>query len=153
SRSSSRARRPAGARGTGCSKPCASTPMSCSWSAASSLPSASANLRHFSALAASTEVCWPPFVTETFLSEHREDYESVRAALEWAAESDPCAGLALFAATRELFQMLGQADGRRIAQLLLERCPDRDRPRVDVLITAGILAMVTANADAARAFQ
>ena len=102
------------------------------------------HLRHFSALAASTEVGWPPFVTETLLNERREDYENVRAALEWAAESDPCAGLALFAAARELFQMLGQADGRRIAQVLLERCPARDRSRVEVLITAGILAMATA---------
>jgi predicted ATPase/DNA-binding CsgD family transcriptional regulator len=111
------------------------------------------HLRHFSALAASTEVGWPPFVTDTLLNERREDYENVRAALEWAAESDPCAGVALFAATRDLFQMLGQADGRRIAQLLLERCPARDRSRVEVLITAGILAMASANADAARACQ
>jgi predicted ATPase/DNA-binding CsgD family transcriptional regulator len=111
------------------------------------------HLRHFSALAASTEVGWPPFVTETVLDERREDYENVRAALEWAAESDPCSGLALFAAARELFQMLGQADGRRIAQLLLERCPLRDRSRVEVLITAGILAMASAKADAARACQ
>jgi predicted ATPase/DNA-binding CsgD family transcriptional regulator len=111
------------------------------------------HLRHFSALAARTEVGWPPFVTETLLNERREDYENVRAALEWAAESDPCAGLALFAAARELFQMLGQADGRRIAQVLLERCPARDRSRVEVLVTAGILAMATAKADSALALQ
>ena len=111
------------------------------------------HLRYFSALAASTEVGWPPFVIETLLNERREDYENVRAALEWAVESDPCAGLGLFAAARELFQMLGQADGRRIARALLERCPARDRSRVEVLITAGILAMASANADAARAFQ
>jgi hypothetical protein len=48
---------------------------------------------------------------------------------------------------------LAQADGRRIAQLLLERCPARDRCRAEVLITAGILAMVTANAQASRAFH
>jgi predicted ATPase/DNA-binding CsgD family transcriptional regulator len=111
------------------------------------------HLRHFSAVAARTEVGWPPFVTETFLNERREDYENVRAALEWASESDPCAGVVLFAAARDLFQMLGQADGRRIAQVLLERCPNRNRSRVEVLITAGILAMASANADAARALQ
>jgi hypothetical protein len=38
--------------------------------------------------------------------------------VEWAADSDPCAGIAMFAATRDLFQMLGQADGRRIADTL-----------------------------------
>jgi predicted ATPase/DNA-binding CsgD family transcriptional regulator len=111
------------------------------------------HLRHFSAVAASIEVGWPPFVIETLLNERREDYENVRAALEWAAESDPCAGIELYAATRDLFQMLGQSDGRRIAQVLLGRCPARDRPRVEVLITAGILAMAGANAPAALAFQ
>jgi tetratricopeptide (TPR) repeat protein len=59
----------------------------------------------------------------------------------------------LLAATRELFHNLGHADGRRIAQLLLERCPACDRARVEVLITAGILAMVTANAEASLAFH
>jgi non-specific serine/threonine protein kinase len=111
------------------------------------------HLRHFSAVAGRIEVGWPPFVTETFLNERREDYENVRAALEWASESDPCAGVVLFAAARDLFQMLDQADGRRIAQVLLERCPARDRPRVEALISAGILAMASANADAARACQ
>ena len=111
------------------------------------------HLRHFLSVAGSTEVGWPPFVTDTFLAERRDDYENVRAAIEWAAESDPCAGLAMFAATRDLFQMLGQADGRRIADTLLARCPNRDKARVAVLITAGILAMASANADAARRLQ
>jgi non-specific serine/threonine protein kinase len=92
-------------------------------------------------------------VTDRFLAERRADYENVRAAIEWAADSDPCAGMTLFAATRDLFQMLGQADGRRIADTLLARCPIRDRARVEVLITAGILEMASANADAARRLQ
>ena len=111
------------------------------------------HLRHFSAVAEELEPGWPPFVTAAILDERRPDYENVRAALEWSVESDPCAGLRLFAATRDLFQNLAQADGRRIAQLLLERCPARDRCRAEVLITAGILAMVTANAQASRAFH
>ena len=45
------------------------------------------------------------------------------------------------------------ADGRRIADTLLARCPIRDTARVEVLITAGILAMASANADAARKLQ
>jgi hypothetical protein len=56
----------------------------------------------------------------------------------------------VFAASRDLFPMLGQADGRRIAQLLLERCTVRDRARVEVLITAGLLAMMTADSATAR---
>jgi predicted ATPase/DNA-binding CsgD family transcriptional regulator len=111
------------------------------------------HLRYFLAVARSTDVGWPPFVTDAFLAERREDYENVRAAIEWAAESDPCAGVAMFAATRDLFQMLGQADGRRIADTLLARCPTRDTSRVEVLITAGILSMASANADAARRLQ
>jgi non-specific serine/threonine protein kinase len=111
------------------------------------------HLRHFLSVARSTEIGWPPFVTDRFLAERRADYENVRAAIEWAADSDPCAGMTLFAATRDLFQMLGQADGRRIADTLLARCPIRDRARVEVLITAGILEMASANADAARRLQ
>jgi non-specific serine/threonine protein kinase len=111
------------------------------------------HLRHFLALAQETEPGWPPFLIAALLEETREDYENIRAALEWAAETDPCAGLRLLAVTRELFNMLGQADGRRIAQLLLDRCPTRDRSRVEILITAGMLAMVMADADGSRAFH
>ncbi len=111
------------------------------------------HLRHFWALAQEARPGWPPFVTSVLLDPRREDYENIRAALEWAAESDPCAGMRLFAASRELFHTLGQADGRRIARLLLELCPVRDRCRVEVLITAGILAMLMANAAASRALH
>jgi predicted ATPase/DNA-binding CsgD family transcriptional regulator len=111
------------------------------------------HLRYFSMLSERTEPGWPPFVIAALLDERREDYENIRAALERAAESDPCAGLRLLAATRELFFMLGAADGRRIAQLLLERCPGLDRCRVEVLITAGILAMLVADAQASRALH
>jgi hypothetical protein len=48
--------------------------------------------------------------------------------------------------------MLGQADGRRIAELLLERCPARDPRRIEVLLSTGILAMLTPDSEAARAF-
>jgi DNA-binding CsgD family transcriptional regulator len=116
-------------------------------------PACERHLRYYCGLAQDTDPSWPPFVTQALMEELRQRYENVRAALEWAADADPCAGLRLLAATRELFHNLGQADGRRIAQLLLERCPARDRARVEVLITAGILAMVTANAEASLAFH
>jgi predicted ATPase len=109
------------------------------------------HLRYFSALEGQAELGWPSWRAEELLDDREDDYENVRAALEWAAESDPCAGARLFAAIRDLFILLGQADGRRIAQLLLERCPRRDRSRVEVLITAGLLSMLTANVQAARA--
>jgi predicted ATPase/DNA-binding CsgD family transcriptional regulator len=111
------------------------------------------HLHYFAALERGAEGGWPSGRAQALLDDHRDDYENVRAALEWAAGSDACAGLRLFAATRDLFFMLGPADGRRIAQLLLERCLARDRCRVEVLITAGILAMATADARAARGYH
>ena len=111
------------------------------------------HLHHYVAVAEQADPGWPPFVTAALLDQRREDYENIRAALEWSAESDPCAGMRLFAGSRELFQMLGTADGRRLAELLLARCHTRDRCRVEVLITAGILAMVMADPDASHAFH
>jgi predicted ATPase/DNA-binding CsgD family transcriptional regulator len=111
------------------------------------------HLRWFSTWADRARPGWPPFVVAERLDERREEYENVRAAMEWAAESNPCAGVRLFAASHDLFQMLGQADGRRIAQVLLQRCPVRDRSRIEVLVSAGILAMVTGGAAASRGLQ
>jgi non-specific serine/threonine protein kinase len=111
------------------------------------------HLRYFSSLAGRWQPGWPPFLTHALLAERRDEYENIRAALGWAAESDPCAGVALFAAARELFQMLGVAEGRRIAQLLLARCAVRDRDTIEVLITAGMLAMVSEDATASRALH
>ena len=111
------------------------------------------HLHHYLAVAQQADPGWPPFITAALLDQRREDYENLRAALEWSAESDPCAGMRLLAGSRELFQMLGPADGRRLAQLLLARCPARDRCRIEVLITAGLLAMVMADPGASRVFH
>jgi predicted ATPase/DNA-binding CsgD family transcriptional regulator len=111
------------------------------------------HLNHYLAVAEQVDPGWPPFITAALLDQRREDYENIRAALEWSAESDPCAGMRLLAGSRELFQMLGTADGRRLAQLLLARCPARDRCRIEVLITAGILAMVMADPESSHAFH
>ena len=111
------------------------------------------HLHHYLGVAEQADPGWPPFITAALLDQRREDYENVRAALEWSAESDPCAGMRLLAGSRELFQMLGTADGRRLAQLLLARCPARDRCRIEVLITAGLLAMVMADPEASHAFH
>jgi predicted ATPase/DNA-binding CsgD family transcriptional regulator len=111
------------------------------------------HLHHYLAVAEHADPGWPPFVTAALLDRRREDYENIRAALEWSAESDPCAGMRLFAGSRELFQMLGTADGRRLAELLLARCPARDRCRIEVLVTVGILAMVMADPEQSHAFH
>jgi predicted ATPase/DNA-binding CsgD family transcriptional regulator len=111
------------------------------------------HLHHYLTVAERADPGWPPFLTAALLDQRREDYENIRTALEWSAESDPCAGMRLFAGSRELFQMLGTADGRRLAELLLARCPARDRCRIEVLITAGILAMVMADPEASHAFH
>ena len=111
------------------------------------------HLHHYLAVAQQADPGWPPFMTAALLDQRREDYENIRAALEYSAESDPCAGMRLLAGSRELFQMLGTADGRRLAQLLLARCDARDRCRVEVLITAGILAMVMADPEASHALH
>jgi predicted ATPase/DNA-binding CsgD family transcriptional regulator len=111
------------------------------------------HLHHYLAIAEQADPSWPPFITAALLDERREDYENIRAALEWSADSDPCVGMRLLAGSRELFQVLGTADGRRLAELLLPRCPARDRCRIEVLITAGLLAMVMADPKASHAFH
>jgi predicted ATPase/DNA-binding CsgD family transcriptional regulator len=108
------------------------------------------HLRHFSSLAGDAVDGWPSTRAEQVLDELGEDYENVRAALEWAAVTDPCAGAPLLAGARDLFIMLGQADGHRLATLLLRRCADRDRHRAEVQITAGLLAMLMTDAAAAK---
>ena len=111
------------------------------------------HLHHYLAVAEQADPSWPPLVTAALLDQRREDYENIRAALEWSAESDPCAGMRLLSGSRELFQMLGPADGRRLAQLLLTRCSARDRCHIEVLITAGILAMVMADPEASHSYH
>ncbi|MDQ3896455.1 MAG: NB-ARC domain-containing protein, partial [Actinomycetota bacterium] len=86
----------------------------------------------------------------TFVDELEADYGNIRAALEWAAVADPCAGLRLLARMQDLFLVLGQADGRRLAGVVLERCPTRDRTRAHVQLCAGVLAWWTGDPDAAR---
>ena len=84
------------------------------------------------------------------MDELEADYGNVRAALEWAAVADPCAALRLLAGMMDLFLVLGQADGRRLAEAVLERCPARDLDRVNVQISAGALAWWTGDPQTAR---
>jgi non-specific serine/threonine protein kinase len=116
------------------------------------------HFRHFLSLAgetwaSSTPTLWPlsstPHVHD-LLDELEADYGNVRAALEWAAVTDPCAALGLLSRVLDLFVVLGQADGRRLAEVVLERCPARDRDRVNVQIGAGALNWWTGDPQTAR---
>lgn len=109
------------------------------------------HLRHFAAVTGEAPTGWPSTRAEELVEALHEDYENVRAALEWAATADPCAGLRLLADSRDLFMMLGQADGHRLATVLLERCVNRDRHRAHVQMTAGVLAMMLTDAKGAKA--
>ncbi len=98
------------------------------------------HLRHFSGLADVPREGWPSIGALSFVTELYDDYENVRAALEWAAASDPCSAMPLLAGARDLFMRFGQADGLRLARALLTGCSVRDRHRVEVQISAGLLA-------------
>ncbi|MDQ3980658.1 MAG: adenylate/guanylate cyclase domain-containing protein [Actinomycetota bacterium] len=119
------------------------------------------HFRHFLSLASETReasetgdayTVWPPRSTgaHEFVDELEADYGNVRAALEWAAVVDPCAGLRLLSGMMDLFLVLGQADGRRLAEVVLERCPARTLDRVNVQISAGALAWWTGDPQTAR---
>jgi predicted ATPase/DNA-binding CsgD family transcriptional regulator len=108
------------------------------------------HLRHFSALGDVARKEWLSSGAQRFVNELDDDYENVRAALEWAVAWDPCSAVRLLGGTRDLFFRFGQADGRRLTQLALERCRVRDRHRVAAQVAAGQLALATGDPEAAR---
>lgn len=85
----------------------------------------------------------------TLLEERTADYGNVRAAVEWAAAVDPCMAMRLLVETKDLFFMLGQADGSRLAELVLQRCPERSRHRAEATIAAGHFAFLLGDMPAA----
>jgi predicted ATPase/DNA-binding CsgD family transcriptional regulator len=108
------------------------------------------HFRHFAALADVALEEWLQTGKQWFVNQLDDDYENVRAALEYAAGADSCAGVRMLGGTRDLFYKFGQDEGFRLAERLLERCPTRDRYRVIALIAAGQLANATANLAHAR---
>jgi len=107
------------------------------------------HLSHFSTLVDTSRDGWPSSGALRFVTKLHDDYENVRTALKLAAARDPCAALDLLAGMKDLFLLLGQGDGRRLAQVLLERCPRHDRTWAEVEISAGILAMLAGDGEAA----
>jgi non-specific serine/threonine protein kinase len=108
------------------------------------------HFHHFAALADVSREEWLSTGRQRFVNELDDDYENIRAALEWAANTDPCAGVRALVGARDLFQRFGQGDGLRLASLLIERCPARDRYRVEAHIAAGQLATSRGDVEMAR---
>jgi non-specific serine/threonine protein kinase len=107
-------------------------------------------LRHFARIAAAApRDGWPSSGAVRFVNELGDDYENVREALQLAAAANPCASRSFFTGMKDVFLMLGEADGRRLSQLLLDDCAARDRERAEVQITAVMLALLV-DARAAR---
>jgi predicted ATPase/DNA-binding CsgD family transcriptional regulator len=109
------------------------------------------HLDHFAGLAPPGPEGWPSPAAPRLVSELQDDYENVRAALEFSAASDPCSGMPFLAGVWDVFFMLGQADGLRLGQLLLERCPERDRTRASVQVSVAVLRLMQADVAGATA--
>ena len=100
------------------------------------------HLRYFSTIGIPVEDGWMSTRVVSLLEPWAADYGNVRAALEWAAASEPCVAMRLLAETKDLFFILGQADGSRLAEMILQRCPERNRHRAWVMIAAGHFAFL-----------
>jgi non-specific serine/threonine protein kinase len=98
------------------------------------------HFRHFARLADVAREEWRATGKQRFVNQLDDDYENVRAALEWSVEADPCAGTRAMGGVRDLFFRFGQADGGRLAGLLLEGCDHQDSYRVETQIAAAQLA-------------
>ena len=103
------------------------------------------HLRYFSTIGIPVEYGFMPARVVSLLEPWVADYGNVCAALEWAAASEPCAAMRLLAETRDLFFILGQADGSRLAETVLLRCPERNRHRAWLMVAAGHLAFQLRN--------
>lgn len=108
------------------------------------------HFRHFLALGDGNRDGWPSARAQALVDAFEADYGNVRAAVEWAAGADPCSAMRLLSGMLDLFFTFGQADGRRLTELVLERCGARDRHRADAQISAGVFEFLAADLQAAR---
>jgi predicted ATPase len=111
---------------------------------------ASRHLHHYASRGDDAAASWPSLDARELVADLEDDYANVRVAAEWGLTADPSAGVQLLARTKDLFIMLGQADGLRLSRPMLELCQRRDRDRVVVQITAGLFAMVLSGPRAAE---
>ena len=84
------------------------------------------------------------------VGELSDELDNLRAAVAWAYEHDPQAGLRLIGAAREAWFSRSQTDGRHWVGRLLERHRKPDRARALGLLCAGRLAVAHQDHDAAR---
>ena len=112
-------------------------------------PARARHLRYFSAIGIPPAEGWMSARLVVLLEEWAADYGNVRAALEWAVASEPCVAMRMLAETKDLFFILGQADGNRLAELVLQRCSERNRYRAEVMIAAGHFAFLLGDVPAA----
>jgi predicted ATPase/DNA-binding CsgD family transcriptional regulator len=111
------------------------------------------HLEYFAKLTSDSRDGWPTPDAPERVTRLRDDYGNVRAALEWAVESDPAAGIGLYAGAWDQFQMLGQADGLRLGEQLLARYNRHDRRRAVVLVSIGALRMMQSDMAECRAIE
>ena len=107
------------------------------------------HLAHFSTAGVAPEEGWPSAHGDQVVDAWSADYPNVRAAIEWAAETDAIAATRLLVATRDLFIVFGQADGRRLAELLRTRSPGPTADRATLAMAAGVFAFLLGDTAAA----
>jgi predicted ATPase/DNA-binding CsgD family transcriptional regulator len=100
------------------------------------------HLGYFSTIGIPVEYGFMSARVVSLLEQWAADYGNVRAALEWAAASEPCVAMRMLAKTKDLFFILGQADGSQLAELVLRQCPERNRDRAWVMAAAGQFAFL-----------
>ncbi|HKR99436.1 MAG TPA: LuxR C-terminal-related transcriptional regulator, partial [Candidatus Dormibacteraeota bacterium] len=115
--------------------------------AAELAPARQSHMRYYAELLGPFEARWPSSRMQSILDARADDYENIRAAVEWAAAENPCAARALLASAKDFFLMLGPVDGRRLTERLLEDCAARDRERIALQIVLGVVANLAGDAE------
>ncbi|WP_328991246.1 LuxR C-terminal-related transcriptional regulator [Kribbella sp. NBC_01245] len=109
------------------------------------------HLRHFATIGIPAEEGWWSPGVAALLAERADDYGNVRAAIEWALATESCVAMRMLVTTRDLFFILGQADGRRLTEEALRRCPERNSDRAECTLAAGQYAYLLVDMPAAFA--
>ena len=100
------------------------------------------HLRYFSTIGIPAEYGFMSARVVSLLERGRPT--TATSAPRWSGRrlQEPCAAMRLLAETKDLFFILGQADGSRLAELILRRCPERNRDRARLMIAAGHFAFL-----------
>ena len=107
-------------------------------------------LAHFLDLLPVQRDGWPCRDALALLTRLNGEYENIRAALEWATESNPPAAAELFLGAWEQFQVHSPAEGVRFGAELAARLPKRDATSARLMISVGVLEMMQSDMAEAR---